>query len=322
MAVRLSKAGAVPTPSTNPNELTSHRARLASERECSLRRQAIDNRLDELAPAESTEPQSLHRSVRYSVLGAGKRVRPILTLTTAAAFAGDEDAALDPACAIEMVHTASLILDDLPCMDNASFRRGKAANHRVFGEATATLAAIYLLNRAYGVIAEAPALRPETRNAIGALLSRSIGTDGLVAGQCLDLTSEGVPDLECVKSVEELKTATLFVAAAETGALVAGLSERELESVRLFGWNLGLAFQLRDDWIDAASSPEQAGKDVGQDANKTTLVSLLGVARARDMLDELIDQSIRALAPLGPAGESLGLACRQILSPIPGDRRL
>ncbi len=252
--------------------------------------------------------------MRYSLLAPGKRVRPTLTLLTTVVFGGNEEAALDPACAIEMVHTASLIFDDLPSMDDATLRRGRPANHCAFGEATASLAGIALLNRAYGVIADAPGLSSRTRTSLVALLSRAVGTDGAVAGQFRDLDGDAKTDLEALSEVEGLKTAALFVAAVEAGAVVAGLQQDSLGPVRRFGWNLGLAFQVRDDRIDALGTSEEEGKDVGQDAAKATLVTVLGVERAGALLDKLLDDAAVALAPLGREGHTLARTCRDFLS--------
>jgi geranylgeranyl diphosphate synthase, type II len=277
-------------------------------------RARIASRLDDLVPPVTAEPRRLHQAMRYSLLAPGKRVRPALTLLTTGIFGGNEEAALDPACAIEMVHTASLIFDDLPSMDNATLRRGRPANHRTFGEATAALAGIALLNRAYGVIAEAPGLSSRTRTSLVALLSRAVGTDGAVAGQFRDLDGDAKADVEALGEVEGLKTAALFVAAVEAGAIVAGLQEDSLAPVRRFGWNLGLAFQLRDDRIDAVSTREEAGKDVRQDDAKVTLVTVLGIERAGTLLDKLLDDAAAALAPLGRDGHTLARTCRDFLS--------
>ncbi len=276
-------------------------------------RGSIEARLESLVPPETAEPKGLHRAMRFSLFAPGKRLRPVLTLATASAFGGAEEAALDPACAVEMVHTASLILDDLPCMDDATLRRGRPANHRLHGEATATLAAVALLNRAYGVLAESSELSPRVRTGLVALLSRAIGSNGAVAGQCRDLDGSEVCDVETLSQVEGLKTSALFIAAVESGALVAGLADEELEPIRRFAWDLGLAFQLRDDWIDAVGRRETAGKDVRQDAGKMTLVSLLGAERSKTLFEELLDSATAALEPLGPNGRGLGRACRELM---------
>ena len=277
-------------------------------------RARVSSRLDDLVPPVTAEPQRLHQAMRYSLLAPGKRVRPALTLLTTVVFGGNEEAALDPACAIEMVHTASLIFDDLPSMDDATLRRGRPANHRAFGEATASLAGIALLNRAYGVIAEAPGLSSRARTSLVALLSRAVGTDGAVAGQFRDLDRDAKTDVDALSEVEGLKTAALFVAAVEAGAIVAGLQQDSLGPVRRFGWNLGLAFQVRDDRIDAVGTSEEAGKDVRQDAAKATLVTVLGVERAGALLDKLLDDAAVALAPLGREGHTLARACCDFLS--------
>jgi geranylgeranyl diphosphate synthase type II len=252
--------------------------------------------------------------MRYSLLAAGKRVRPVLTIMTTAHLGGREQVALDPACAIEMVHTASLILDDLPCMDDAALRRGRPANHRVFGEDTALLAAMALLNGAYAVIVNASGVPDALRVRLIDSLTGAIGTSGLIAGQERDLhgNAQGGEDTG-VEQIHLEKTAALFVAATETGARLAGLGEHQLEPLRTFGRDLGLAFQIADDLIDVSSSESAAGKDVGKDGYKATFVSSLGSAQARRLADQLIDSAVSALAPLAPASDPLAEMARCLL---------
>jgi geranylgeranyl diphosphate synthase type II len=270
-------------------------------------RQQINRRLAELIPGESVDPSPLHQAMRFSLLSGGKRIRPVLTIQVATDLGAEVEAALDVACAVEMVHAASLILDDLPCMDDATLRRGRPANHRVFGEDTAILAATALLNRAFGVLTECDHLDAETRLSLVRLFSESIGSNGIIAGQFCDLRirrGRG-DDVAGLTEMYGQKTGALFVAALEAGALVAGVDRDWVRAVREYGVNLGLAFQLLDDLLDTFGSAEEIGKDTGQDADKSTLASRLGADGARREVDRYVRSAAVALEPLGPTGASL-----------------
>ncbi len=269
-------------------------------------RQRVEDRLRELVPPENAHPKRLHRAMRYSLLAGGKRIRPLLTIQVATDLGSSLSAALDPACAIEMVHTASLILDDLPCMDDAYLRRGEPANHCVFGEDTAILAATALLNRAFGVIAECEHLTATTRLDLTRLLSESVGSNGIIAGQFRDLQAhESWQNNAALTEMYAQKTGALFVAALEAGARVAGVDQAWVVAVREYGANLGLAFQLLDDLLDTFGSSEDIGKDVGQDAGHETLASRLGEKGARLAVDRYLDSAASALEPLGASGVAL-----------------
>jgi geranylgeranyl diphosphate synthase type II len=282
--------------------------RTQSQREASRRwRRLIDRRLSELIPDETVSPTPLHESMRYSLLAGGKRIRPVLTIQVATDLGATEEAALDPACAVEMIHAASLILDDLPCMDDASLRRGKSANHLIFGEDTAILAATALLNRAFGVIAECEHLPAQTRLDLTRLLSESVGSNGIIAGQFCDLRirqGRG-DDVAGLTEMYSQKTGALFVAALEAGARVAGVETSWVTAVREYGVNLGLAFQLLDDLLDTFGTSEEIGKDTGQDDDKQTLASRLGADGTRREVNRYVESAATALEPLGPTGESL-----------------
>ncbi len=269
-------------------------------------RAQVEDRLRELIPSEEVPPQTLHKAIRYSVLAGGKRVRALLTIRVATDFGAPLQAALDPACAIEMIHAASLILDDLPCMDDATLRRGKQANHRVFGEDTAILAAMALLNQAFAVVADCAALDASTRLELTRLLSESVGSNGIIAGQFRDLRMQkGRQGHAELTAMYAQKTGALFVAALETGARVAGLDESRLHAVREYGANLGIAFQLLDDLLDAFGSAEGTGKDVGQDDDKANLAALLGANGTREEVTRYVESAASALEPLGDSGASL-----------------
>jgi geranylgeranyl diphosphate synthase type II len=255
-------------------------------------RDIIETQLAALTPPADQSPADLHCSMRHTLLAPAKRARALLAMLAAKDLGGEEAAAIGPACALEMVHAASLILDDLPAMDNASLRRGRPANHVLFGEPTAILAAIGLLNRAFGVIAEDATLSAASRVRLADILSRSVGSDGLVAGQEQDLKwSPTAATRLDVELVHARKTAALFSAAAEMGAVVASAAEQQVKLMRDFGMKLGLAFQILDDLLDATASRESAGKDVAQDGRRPSLVLSIGLEAARHEAQIYIDEA-------------------------------
>ena len=285
------------------------------ERQLSSIRGRIDDRLPLLVPAEDLPPENLHRAMRYSLLAPGKRIRPIVTVLTAQALAASPEVAIDPACAVEMVHTASLILDDLPIMDDAAERRGKPANHVVFGQDIATLAAVSLLNRAYAVLAEAPGLAVEPRLQLVGELAKIIGDGGIVSGQVhdLELTGQTDPCPDHLERTARQKTGALFDACARIGAIVAGVSGPPLDAVRAFASHLGLCFQVLDDLADSQTAAAKAGPAVSEDHSKTTFVSLLGIERAQSYSEQLVQSAIRELEPLGPAADPLAQLAQYVL---------
>jgi geranylgeranyl diphosphate synthase, type II len=256
-------------------------------------RARVETRLAELVPKAPPADQLLG-ALRHSLLAPAKRVRAVLMMIAARELGGKEENALDLACALEMIHAASLILDDLPAMDDAETRRGLPANHRVFGEATAILAAVGLLNRSYGVAAAAVGLNQEQRIAAVDVLHWAVGADGLVRGQQDDLA-----DGRASMSPAELermyarKTGALFAAAAECGAIVAQKPTLR-SSMRIFGLDLGVGFQMLDDVLDARSTSDRAGKDVDQDFGRTTFASLLGVKGAAALARGKIEGALLA----------------------------
>jgi geranylgeranyl pyrophosphate synthase len=268
-------------------------------------RAAVDRRLADLLPDRSARPPRLVEAARYAVLSPGKRFRPMLTLLTARAFGGETQAALDAACAFEMVHAASLILDDLPSMDDAALRRGRATTHREFDEATAILAAVGLLNRAFGVIAADARLPDAARRELCRRLSDSVGFEGLVSGQALDLKDrDHIRTADDIDLLNHRKTGVLMVAAAEAGALIAGAPAAAVAAVGEFARRLGLAFQIQDDLIDAAFIAE-SGKDLGKDAGMTTLVTVLGPQAAAAAVAGHLQAADAALAAAGAGGGML-----------------
>lgn len=256
----------------------------------------IDRRLRILLPGAQIPPRSLHSAMAYSLLAPGKRIRPSLTVLTAFHFGSRDLSALDCACAIEMIHAASLIMDDLPSMDDAQLRRGQPTAHRQFGEDMAILSGIALLNRAYGVIASADGLLAATRVELMRILSDAVGSNGLVGGQVVDLRERwGEMDRRDLEKLNQLKTGALFVASVEAGAVIADAPAEMRETVRRFAADLGMAFQIADDLIDDASFAGKTGKDTGKDHGKATLISVLGKADARVILLGHLDSAGAAL---------------------------
>lgn len=283
------------------HSLEQHRLRV----EAALRRLVAPGR------AEAVEA-----AVASSLFAPAKRLRPILALLVADVLKGDAEAVLPAACAIEMVHTASLILDDLPSMDDAKTRRGRPTCHVAHGEATAILAAFALQNRAYEILAEGwdGGPDPATRARVALELARAIGTDGMIAGQSLDLRmTEKEIDFASLEFIHSRKTGALFMASAALGALASRASAAELAAVVAYAKNLGLAFQIVDDLIDVTGGTE-AGKDTGKDAKKTTFVSFSGVEGARALAAELVAASQAALLPFGARGGPLAELARYVVA--------
>lgn len=269
----------------------------------------VDRRLPELLPPAGARPEPVHQAMRYALTGAGKRVRPALTLAVADLCGARSGPVLDLACAVEMVHACSLVLDDLPSMDDAALRRGRPTVHRVFGESVALLAALALLNRAYALVAEAAhrlSLRRYTTEDVVHHLAAAIGSDGLIGGQALDLlTRPEEMDLDVLEYIHSHKTGALFMAAGELGAMAADARRRDLEVIARYAKNLGLAFQISDDLLDVLGTPEVTGKDTGKDETKVTFVKLLGVAGAQALAAELLGFAVDSLAPLGRKADTL-----------------
>lgn len=263
-----------------------------------LLRDEVNARLKCILPESPAQRTELRPVMHYSLTGPGKRVRSILCLLVSEAAGGMGRAfALDAGCAIEMVHAASLILDDLPCMDAATTRRGRPATYKKFGDASAILASIGLLNRAYETLAEHAGTDDAIRTAAIRVLTTAVGTDGLVGGQEIDLNERNsYTDVNCVEELNWLKTGVLFSAAAEIGAIAAEMKPDTIDAVKRFSRHVGLAFQTADDLIDQNGTLQSAGKDVGQDDYKPTLVSLMGNDAARHSCRQHLEEARDALA--------------------------
>lgn len=262
---------------------------------------AADAELHRLVP-DTGDP--VQRAMAYTVLAPSKRVRPVLTLLCAELCGGTATRALPAAAVIELIHASSLILDDLPSMDDAALRRGRATNHKVFGEAIAILAAFALLNHAFGTIARS--YDPDLTARMSTLLAEAIGGDGLIGGQAADLlATDQAIGFEMLERIHRGKTGALFVAAATCGAITASAPAETIASLTAFAKNLGLAFQIVDDLLDVAGDPAQTGKAIRSDARKTTFVSFSGVDGARQLARELCDTADRALQPFGRRADRL-----------------
>lgn len=247
---------------------------------------------------------AVEQAMAYTALAPSKQVRAVLVLLCADLCRGTPARAVPVAAAVELVHASSLILDDLPSMDDAPLRRGRASNHVQFGEATAILAAFGLLNLAFGTIAHA--YDPALASRLTTTIAGSVGPDGLVGGQALDLeTTDRQIDFATLERIHRGKTGALFVAAACCGALTAGAAPDALSALTAFARNLGLAFQIVDDLLDVEGDPAQTGKAVRADARKTTFVHFSGVEGARQLAAELCDTANRALTPFGAKADRL-----------------
>lgn len=270
----------------------------------------VDSALERYLPAADTFPPEIHSAVRYSVFAGGKRLRPLLTLASAGIFGTDAEQAMPAACAIELVHTYSLIHDDLPALDNDDFRRGRPSNHKVYGEATAILAGDALLTIAFELLSVKAAeyLPAATVVSLVAELSRAAGMAGMIGGQVVDLQSEGKQiSAELLEYIHRHKTGSLFNCCIRSGAIMGGATEDELERLTRFAQSIGLAFQIVDDILDITGDEKKLGKKVGSDAdnNKATYASLYGLEEAKKKAEECLTNAEAELAHFGSSAFGL-----------------
>lgn len=266
-----------------------------------LRRAAVEAALDQRMPAESTRPEVLHKAMRYSVMAGGKRLRPILCMAACEAVGGTPAAALLPGIAIEILHTYTLVHDDLPCMDDDELRRGRPTSHMVFGEANALLAGDALLTLAFEWLAGVQAAPPHAPNQLSSELATASGSQGVIGGQVEDLGAEGrEPDADLVDYIHRHKTAALLRAAVRMGGIAGGASIAHLDALTRYGECAGLAFQIADDILNVTATAEQLGKPVGNDAQlkKLTYVAVHGLAASRTRADALIREAVTAVQTL------------------------
>ena len=276
----------------------------------------VETRLDSLLPPESAQPTTIHRAMRYSIFAGGKRIRPLLCLEAAKACGGDPADALNAACALETLHTYTLIHDDLPCMDNDDLRRGKPTNHKVFGEGVAVLAGDALLTEAFAMLARVPENASYGVRDYVAELALQTGSLRLIGGQVLDLEGEGRPlSANEILAIHFGKTAALIMASVRLGGMVAGCTPSQLEALTAYGRDLGLAFQIIDDILDVTSSPEVLGKSIGKDAKveKATYCTLVGLDQARAEAQALTASARAALDIFPPDNRAALLAINEHL---------
>ncbi|MBS1855049.1 MAG: polyprenyl synthetase family protein [Acidobacteria bacterium] len=268
----------------------------------------VDAELDRLVPPETSAPETIHRAMRYSLFAGGKRIRPILCIEAARTVSDADDGVTAAACALEMIHTYSLIHDDLPALDNDDYRRGKPTNHKVFGDAMAILAGDALLTIAFQVLAELPAPAARVVKLIGELSTASGTVGGMIGGQVADLEGEGkAPEAALLESIHRAKTGALLRASLRMGAIYAGADEGQYQALSRYGQHIGLAFQIVDDILDVEASSEALGKTAGKDAaqHKITFPAVYGLETSRLMAQGECRHAHAVLEPFGGRAQRL-----------------
>jgi len=269
----------------------------------------VNAALDRFLPSETTRPSTIHRAMRYSLFAGGKRMRPALVLAAAAACGGLEADALPLACAVECIHTYSLIHDDLPAMDNDDYRRGKLTNHKVFGEGIAVLAGDALLTQAFEIAAQAKGWPRYPHRELIREIAQASGSLQLIAGQVADLEGEGRKiSVAQLKYIHERKTSALLGCSARLGGMSANCSPAQLKALTDFGYQVGLAFQVIDDILDVTQTSEKLGKTAGKDtkAQKATYPAIVGLKQSQKIAAELTNKAFAALKPF--RGKAVALA--------------
>jgi geranylgeranyl diphosphate synthase type II len=268
----------------------------------SARQKKVDAALNRFLPPATTRPKTIHQAMRYSIFAGGKRLRPVICLATAEVLRGKIEPALPLACAVECIHTYSLIHDDLPCMDDDDFRRGKPTSHKVYGEGIAVLAGDALLTIAFEIAARCQSWPRYPHAVVIREIAMAAGSRALVAGQVADLEGEGKKITpEELRYIHENKTAALIASSIRLGAMSANATPKQLERLTDFGQSLGLAFQVIDDILDVTQTTEKLGKSAGKDiaAQKATYPALLGLDKAKKEADRLTARARAALKPFG-----------------------
>ncbi|QWV92274.1 polyprenyl synthetase family protein [Geomonas oryzisoli] len=271
--------------------------------------QLVDQALERYLPDAKELPASLHSAMRYSVFAGGKRVRPVLMLAACEAVGGSADAVMPAACAMEMIHTYSLIHDDLPAMDNDDFRRGNPTNHKVYGEATAILAGDALLTEAFILLSNGTGGDPAARLRVIQEIAVASGSRGMVGGQVVDMESEGRHDVDIatLSYIHTHKTGALIRASVRCGAILGGASEEQFKSLTRYADAIGLAFQIADDILDVEGTTEELGKDAGSDQarGKATYPALMGLEASKARAQELVQIALDALSSFDERAEPL-----------------
>jgi geranylgeranyl diphosphate synthase type II len=268
------------------------------------KRELVDRKLDSLLKYSPKSITPLEESIRYSVLSGGKRLRPILMIASSEAFGGKDETVLPIACSLEMIHTYSLIHDDLPCMDDDSLRRGVPTNHNVYGEAVAVLAGDALLTDAFNIVIReglSAGIRPKILVDVVAELSKAAGSNGMIRGQAIDLALEGINDVSVdqVEKMHLLKTGALIEFAVTIGAKLGGASDKEIKKLSTYAKSLGLAFQIIDDVLDVEGGKD-TGKETGADARnkKTTYPEIVGLKKSKKKAEDLTKRALRSIKDL------------------------
>jgi geranylgeranyl diphosphate synthase, type II len=267
-----------------------------------VQRQLVDAELARLVPAETVPPETIHRAMRYSLFAGGKRIRPILCMEAARAVAPQTDDVTACASSLELIHTYSLIHDDLPALDNDDYRRGKLTNHKVFGDAMAILAGDALLTLAFQVLSELTVADDRKTRLIAELATASGTVGGMIGGQVADLEGEGKPpNAQLLETIHRAKTGALLRASLRMGAIFAGATADEYAALSCYGEHIGLAFQIVDDILDVEESSEHLGKTAGKDAaqHKITFPAVYGLEASRRMAEEECSRAHQVLAPFG-----------------------
>lgn len=283
------------------------------------KKRLVDKFLDDYLPKADVHPKALHEAIRYSLFAGGKRVRPILCIASCEAVGGDIDTVLPVASAIELIHTYSLIHDDLPAMDNDDYRRGRPTNHKMYGEAIAILAGDALLTLTFDLLSDKELnsrLDSDSLLSIIKRLSSASGSAGMVGGQAADIQASGKEvNLPEVEYIHIHKTGALIRASVCIGAIAGNASNGELNALTKYGECIGLAFQIADDVLDIEGSKDEIGKDVGSDIakEKVTYPSVIGISESKKLAKGLIDKSIEAISTLGDKAEPLREIARYIV---------
>lgn len=273
---------------------------------------SVNAALDKFLPSEKTKPATIHRAMRYSLFAGGKRMRPAVCLAASAACGGSEADAMPLACAVECIHTYSLVHDDLPAMDNDDYRRGKLTNHKVFGDGMAVLAGDALLTQAFEIAAKAKGWPRYSHRDIILEIAHASGSLQLIAGQVADIEGEGKKtSVEQLRYIHERKTSALLCCSVRLGGMSANCTPAQLKALTDFGYNVGLAFQVIDDILDVTQTSEQLGKTAGKDtkAQKATYPSIVGLDKSRKIAEQLTDKAFASLKIFKGKAEALeGLA--------------
>ncbi len=283
------------------------------------KRAMVEEALGGIFPAPEGPAADITRAMAYSLFAGGKRLRPILCMAGAEAVGGEGQDVLPVACAIELIHTYSLIHDDLPVMDNDDMRRGKPTNHKVFGEAMALLAGDGLLTEAFHVMTRADfenRVKPRALLTVIGLIAKAAGYGGMVGGQVVDIQSEGKEvDLSVVEFIHTHKTAAMIAASVSSGAILVGAEEDQVKALTSYGQDIGLAFQVYDDLLDIEGDSRELGKNVGSDARqgKITYPTVAGLNRSREIQGELVERAIESLKPFDHRADPLRHIARYII---------